>query len=77
MAVRWISRTKDQQGLGFAMPSTSGVDGYTVEKKLGRIQNVQPKGTWQMKATVGRLNTNEAEELQSKMDQIAGRETQT
>jgi len=39
-AVRWISRTGDQDALGLILPATAGADGYSAEKAKGRLVSV-------------------------------------
>ncbi len=37
-AIRWISRTPDQDGLGLILPATAEPDGYSAEKAKGNIK---------------------------------------
>lgn len=39
-AVRWISRTTDQDGLGLILPATAEPDGYTAEKAKGNVKTL-------------------------------------
>lgn len=39
-AVRWISRTPDQDGLGLILPATAEPDGYTAEKAKGNVKTL-------------------------------------
>jgi hypothetical protein len=73
MAIRWVCRTADQQGLGLALPSTSGVEGYTVEKAAGRVTVVAPKGRWQAQMRMGALDRAQAETMRALIDRITGR----
>lgn len=73
ITMRWICRTPDQQGLGIAFPATAGVEGYQVEKALGRVLNVAGGATWQIDMTMGTLTQAEAQRLASDIDQLAGR----
>jgi len=73
MAIRWLCRTGDQQGLGLALPSTSGVEGYSVEKSAGRFVCVAPKAVWQANIKVGRLSSSDASSMMHKIEQICGR----
>lgn len=40
--MRWISRTPDQDALGFCMPATAEPEGYTAEKAKGNLRLVPP-----------------------------------
>jgi len=62
ICTRWICRTPDQDGLGIAFPSTSGVEGYTAEKAKGRIKTVQSGETWRIEIKLGLLTTSETEQ---------------
>ena len=37
-AIRWISRTPDQDGLGLILPATAEPDGYRAEKAKGNVK---------------------------------------
>ena len=71
LCTRWICRTPDQDGLGIAFPSTSGVEGYTAEKEKGRVETVGIGETWRIEMRLGLLT---AEETQKAIDMIAGLE---
>lgn len=73
LATRWVCRTADQQGLGIAMPATSGVEGYTIEKAAGRVAVVPGKGVWTARMRMGRIGRAEADALRNRIDRIAGR----
>jgi hypothetical protein len=73
LAIRWICRTADQQGLGIALPSTAGVEGYATEKAAGRIVTVPPLGTWGARMRMGALDQIEAKEMEARIDRLAGR----
>jgi hypothetical protein len=73
MAIRWVCRTDDQAGLGLALPSTSGVEGYTAEKAAGRVTVVPPKGRWQARMQAGTLTHDQATVMRQKIDRTAGR----
>ena len=62
LCMRWICRTPDQDGLGIAFPSTSGVDGYTTEKARGRLETVQSGDTWSIDMKLGLLTVSETEQ---------------
>jgi hypothetical protein len=73
MAIRWICRTSDQQGLGLALPSTSGVEGYTAEKAAGRVTVVPPKGVWSAWMRTGSLDAADAATMRAQIERQMGR----
>jgi hypothetical protein len=69
-AMRWISRTADQQGLALAFPSTCNIEGYNMEKKMGRVKEIAPKGFYRMRMLTGVLSKEEAEKKEALIDEI-------
>ena len=69
LCTRWICRTPDQDGLGIAFPSTSGVEGYTAEKAKGRVEIVEGGETWRVDMRMGLLTAQETEQA---IEMIAG-----
>jgi len=63
VCMRWICRTLDQDGLGVAFPSTSGVEGYTIEKGKGRVAKVAGGETWRIAMRMGHLTQAETTEV--------------
>ena len=51
--IRWISRTPDQDCLGFSMPATAEPEGYTAEKTKGNLQSIAGGTTWRCDFVVG------------------------
>ena len=62
LCTRWICRTPDQDGLGIAFPSTSGVEGHAIEKAKGRVEVVEAGATWRIDMQFGLLTAEEAAE---------------
>ena len=62
LCTRWICRTPDQDGLGIAFPSTSGVEGYTAEKAKGRVKTLQSGDTWRVEIKLGLFTASETEQ---------------
>lgn len=62
LCTRWICRTPDQDGLGIAFPSTSGVEGYTAEKAKGRVETLNSGETWRVDMRLGLLTAVETEQ---------------
>jgi hypothetical protein len=73
LAIRWVCRTGDQQGLGIALPSTAGVEGHAVEAAAGRIVIVPPEGLWRARMRMGALDPTAAAALEARIDRLAGR----
>lgn len=69
LCTRWICRTPDQDGLGIAFPSTSGVEGYIAEKAKGRVETVDSGATWRIDMRLGLLT---APETEAAIEMIAG-----
>lgn len=70
MATRWICRTPDQDGIGIAFPSTSGVEGYGVEKAKGRVVSLEGGGHWRADMAFGLLTAEETDDAISRIDRI-------
>lgn len=70
VCMRWICRTPDQDGLGVAFPSTSGVEGYTIEKSKGRVTNLPGGDTWRIAMRMGHLTSTETTEVIRTIEQI-------
>ena len=70
VCMRWICRTPDQDGLGVAFPSTSGVEGYTIEKGKGRVSTVAGGDTWRLAMQMGHLTEAETKEAIRAIDEI-------
>ncbi len=73
LAIRWVCRTADQQGLGIALPATAGVEGYATERAAGRIVSVPPERSWSARMRMGALDADEAAEMEARIDRLAGR----
>jgi hypothetical protein len=72
LCTRWICRTPDQDGLGVAFPSTSGVEGYSVEKAKGRVHVLDGGQTWRMDMRLGLLTQDETIDVISQIDAVKG-----
>ena len=70
LCTRWICRTPDQDGLGIAFPSTSGVEGYTAEKAKGRVETVEGGDTWRIDMRLGLLTAIETAEAVAMIDKV-------
>ncbi len=72
LCTRWICRTPDQDGLGIAFPSTSGVEGYTAEKAKGRVETVEGGATWRIDMRLGLLTASETADTIALIDRTRG-----
>ncbi|MEM9794101.1 MAG: DUF4432 family protein [Pseudomonadota bacterium] len=72
MATRWICRTPDQEGLGIAFPTTSGVEGYTAEKAKGRVVSLEGDGAWRVDTTLGLLTAEETSAAIARINRVRG-----
>ena len=62
-AIRWISRTPDQDCLGFSMPATAEPEGYSAEKAKGNLQSIAGGATWRCDFVVGVLTAPAAADV--------------
>ena len=75
VCMRWVCRTPDQDGLGVAFPSTSGVEGYTAEKAKGRVVQLEGGETWRIEVQMGHLSASETANMIETIDGIRSRLT--
>jgi hypothetical protein len=68
--MRWLCRTPDQDAISMAFPSTSGVEGYRIEKEAGRVKELQPGESFSMSLTAGCLNKEDATAEEALIDKI-------
>jgi hypothetical protein len=73
LAIRWVCRTADQQGLGIALPATAGVEGIATERAAGRLVRVPPLGRWSARMRMGALDAGAAAAMEARIDRLAGR----
>jgi hypothetical protein len=72
-AVRWISRTPDQDCLGIILPATAEPEGYLAEKAKGNLKVLPPKGKFHCEIVAGALTPERAKEMEGKIRSIAVR----
>ncbi|MCE2851475.1 MAG: DUF4432 family protein [Roseiflexaceae bacterium] len=68
--IRWISRTPDQDCLGFAMPATAEPEGYTAEKAKGNIRHIAALQTWQCDFIVGTLDAPQTTDVLTRIQAL-------
>jgi len=70
--VRWICRTPDQDAMAVAFPSTSEVEGYTLEKKKGFFVVVEGGKSWRVDMRLGALAKSETDAVVREIEKING-----
>jgi hypothetical protein len=73
-AVRWLSRTPDQDCIAIAEPTTSGIEGRTAEERAGRLAELAPGATWKATMRMGRLGPDDAVRMVAHVDRVGGRQ---
>ena len=69
-AVRWMTRSADQDALGLILPATAEADGYSAEKKKGNLRIVPAQGEFRCDMEFGALERSEAEALRRRIDAV-------
>jgi hypothetical protein len=69
-AVRWISRTPDQDCLGIVLPATAESEGYTAEKAKGNIKTLDAGATWACEMWAGVLPPDQAHAMEQHIARI-------
>lgn len=69
-AVRWVSRTPDQDALGIILPATAEAEGYTAEKAKGNIKVLPPKGKFVADIVAGAVDAAEASRIEAAINRI-------
>ena len=69
-ALRWLCRTTNQDAISMAFPATASVEGYTIEKREGRVRVLPPKGSFSMSLTAGCLNEEDAKKEEALIQKI-------
>lgn len=69
-AVRWMTRTGDQDAMGLALPSTAEADGFTAEKAKGNVISLAFQQEWRCSYSFGALDKLQTEALQSQIAAI-------
>ena len=69
-ALRWMTRTRDQDALGLLLPATAEADGYTAEKAKGNLRMIAPHGSFECSFEFGALDRNEAAQLRGSIDEL-------
>jgi hypothetical protein len=67
-AVRWISRTPDQDCLGLILPATAEPDGYLAEKKKGNVKVLAGGQSLRFELEAGLLTPEQASSMEKKIE---------
>ncbi len=71
-AVRWLTRTGDQEALGVALPATAEADGFAAEKAKGNVKSLGPGETFAAAVEFGALTPEEAAPLRERLRSAKG-----
>jgi hypothetical protein len=69
-AVRWMTRSADQDALGLILPATAEADGYNAERKKGSLRIVPPRSEFCCDLEFGALERGEADQLRGKIEDV-------
>ena len=72
-AIRWISRTPDQDCLGLLLPATAEPDGYHAEKAKGNLKCLAAGQTMRFELEAGLLEPEKVEGMRAKIVGILSR----
>lgn len=67
LAIRWISRTGDEDSMGMVLPATAEHLGYTYAKKNGQIKILPGNEKLEFSIEAGYLEAKEAQEVKEKI----------
>ena len=73
VAIRWLSRTPEQDCVALAEPSTSGLTGYSEERRRGNVPELAPGAWWETQFRIGRLDAEAASKIRQTIERLAGR----
>ncbi len=69
-AVRWLTRTPDQDALGLILPATGSPDGRAAAKRNGQFALIEPGGSFRAEMRFGALDTQGVADLERTMAAI-------
>lgn len=72
-AVRWITRSEDQDALGLVLPATAPPDGLAAARRNGHLVWIEPGGSFRAEMTFGALDAKAADSLSNTIASIRGR----
>jgi hypothetical protein len=71
-AVRWMTRSGDQEAVGVVLPATAEADGYTAEKAKGNVRLLPPGGAFSCRLQFGALEAAAAARFRKKIEEARG-----
>lgn len=71
-AVRWITRSGDQDALGLVLPATAPPDGLAAARRNGQILWIDPGQAFRTEFVFGALDASARETLESEITEIRG-----
>jgi hypothetical protein len=72
-AIRWISRTSDQDCLGLLLPATAEPDGYRAEKAKGNVKVLEAGQSVRFELEAGLLTPEQASAMERKIAEVLRR----
>ncbi len=72
-AVRWITRSGDQDALGLVLPATAPPDGLAAARKNGQLVWIDPGDAFRTEFHFGALDAEALEKLETTITKIRGR----
>ena len=73
VAVRWLSRTPEQDCIALAEPSTSGLTGFSEERRRGHVPVLAADARWETQFRIGRLGKQAASAMRDTIERLASR----
>lgn len=67
-AVRWMTRTGDQDAIGIVLPSTAEANGFTAENARGNVKFLDFGESWQCNLRFGALDAAATKALKAKIE---------
>ncbi len=72
-AVRWLTRTPDQDALGLVLPATGSPDGRAAARRNGQFVRIEPGGSFQAEMRFGALDAAGSADLERAIAAIRNR----
>lgn len=72
-AVRWITRSEDQDALGIVLPATAPPDGLAAARRHDQLVWIEPGGSFTTRLRFGALDPAAADAMSGVIDKIRGR----
>ena len=69
-AIRWISRTSEEDSMGMVLPSTAEHFGYNYAKRNGQMKYLKPYSKINFTIEAGWIDAKKADEIEEKIKKI-------